>query len=61
MLKDQADWLNASLVRAGAHIDWTISEGRKVSWIAAAKAEYISAMSISKARVLCSASFGILF
>ena len=61
MLKDQADWLNASFVRAGAHIDWTISEGRKVSWIAAAKAEYISAMSISKDRVLCSASFGILF
>ncbi len=61
MLTDQADWLNASFVKAGGHIDWTISEGKKVSWIMAAKAEYINAMSISKDRILCSASFGILF
>ncbi len=61
MLGDQADWLNASYFKAGCKIDCTFAESRKVSWVIGAKAGYINAISVGKDRILCSASFGILF
>ncbi len=61
MNSDQADWLNASFVRGGARIDWTFREARKVSWVIGAKADYIRSDASKKDRLLCSASFGILF
>lgn len=61
MLNDQADWLNASFLKAGGQVDWTIHEGRKVSWVLGAKAEYMRAFALGKDRIVCSASFGILF
>lgn len=61
MLADQADWLNASFVKAGGRIDWTFGEGRRVSWRLGARADYIRAVTLGKDRTVCSASFGILF
>lgn len=61
MLIDQADWLNASFVKAGGRIDWTFGEGRKVSWVLGARADYMRALALGKDRTVCSASFGILF
>ena len=61
MLNDQADWLNASFLKAGGRVDWTIREGRKVSWTLGARADYMRAFALGKDRTVCSASFGILF
>ena len=61
MMNDQSDWLNASYLKAGGRIDWTVSSGKKVNWVLGAKASYISALDLDKDRILCSATFGILF
>lgn len=61
MLADQADYLNASCLRAGGRIDWTFAQSRRVSWNLGAKASYIRAFALGKDRTVCSASLGILF
>lgn len=61
MLCDQADYLNASHLRAGGRIDWTFAQSRRVSWTLGAKASYLRAFSLGKDRTVCSASIGILF
>ena len=61
MMNDQSDWLNASYLKAGGRVDWTVSSGKRVNWVLGAKASYISALDLDKDRILCSATFGILF
>lgn len=61
MMKDQNDWLNASYIKAGGRIDWTVSSGRRVNWVLGGKASYIGASELDKNRIICSATFGILF
>ena len=60
-MKDQSDWLNASYIKAGGRIDWTVSSGRRVNWVLGGKASYIGASELDKDRIICSATFGILF
>ena len=61
MMKDQSDWLNASYIKAGGRIYWTVSSGRRVNWVLGGKASYIGASELDKDRIICSATFGILF
>lgn len=61
MLADQADYMNASFLRAGGKIDWTFAHSRRVSWTLGAKASYLGAFALGKNRTVCSAALGILF
>ena len=61
MLEDQADWLNASYLKAGGRIDLTMGESNKVAWVLGVKCVYMDAFAINKSRLMCMASFGILF
>ena len=61
MMNEQSDWLNASYVKAGGRVDWTITSGSKVNWVLGGKVSYIGALELNKSRILCSATFGILF
>lgn len=61
MMNEQSAWLNASYVKAGGRVDWTITSGSKVNWVLGGKVSYIGALDLNKSRILCSATFGILF
>ena len=61
MVQDNADYLNASFLKAGGRIEWTFDTGKSLSWILGGKVSYLRAFALNRDRVICSATFGILF
>lgn len=60
-MADQADWLNASYIKAGGRLDWTIQGSGKANWVLGARASWLKPTSIDKDRLAVTASFGIIF
>lgn len=61
MVQDNADYLNASFLKAGGRIEWTFDTGKSLSWFLGGKVSYLRAFALNRDRVICSATFGILF
>ena len=60
-MADQADWLNASFIKAGARVDWTLEGSKRANWVFGAKADWLKPTSLDKDRLAITATFGIIF
>lgn len=60
-MADQADWLNASFIKAGARVDWTFEGSKRANWVFGAKANWLKPTSLDKDRLAITATFGIIF
>ena len=60
-MADQSDYLNASLIKAGVRLDWTVEGSGKANWVLGARASYLKPVSLDKDRLAITASLGIIF
>ncbi len=61
MMNDMTDYLNASYMKAGLSLDWSIFGKGRAIWIIGCSADYCRAFALDKDRLVCSAAVGIQF